>query len=117
MSRHDDSVRLRHMLEHAGEAVGFIEGREPSDLKSDRMLELALCRLAGVIGEAASRVSPEGRGKIPELSWSDIIGMRHRIIHGYDMVAHKVLWSTITKDLPPLIRILREHLEPCDPAH
>ena len=32
MSKHDDEVRLHHMLEHAREAVAFVVGKDRSDL-------------------------------------------------------------------------------------
>ncbi len=35
-------------------------------------------------------------------------GMRNRLIHGYDVVDYGLLWDTVTDDLPPLIRSLRE---------
>jgi hypothetical protein len=41
MTRHDDTVRLRHMLDHAREAVAMLAGKERADLQSERMLELA----------------------------------------------------------------------------
>ena len=61
MTRHEDIVRLRHMLDHAREAVAMVAGKERADLQSERMLELALVRLIEIVGEAAARVSPEGR--------------------------------------------------------
>jgi len=42
MTRHEDLVRLRHMLEHAREAVAMVAGKERERLRSERMLELAL---------------------------------------------------------------------------
>lgn len=42
MSRHDDSVSMRQMLEHGCEAVRMAQGRTRDDLKVDRMLQLAL---------------------------------------------------------------------------
>ena len=56
MPQHDDSVRLRHMLDHAEEAVQFCVGRPRSDLDTDRLFCLAMVRLIEVIGEAAARV-------------------------------------------------------------
>ena len=32
MSKHNDEVRLRHMLEHAREAVALVAGKDRSDL-------------------------------------------------------------------------------------
>jgi len=59
MTRHDDIVRLRHMLDHAREAVTMIEGKVRSDLRHERMLELSLVRLVEIVAEAAARVSVE----------------------------------------------------------
>ena len=40
MTRHDDIIRLRHMLDHAREAVKMAEGKERTALRNDRILEL-----------------------------------------------------------------------------
>ncbi|GAB4536501.1 MAG: hypothetical protein Kow0063_22120 [Anaerolineae bacterium] len=113
MSRRDDTISMRHMLDHAREACAMVERRDRSDLDSDRMLQLALTRLIEIIGEAASRVSVTTREKFPELPWGEIVGMRHRLIHGYDVVELNILWDTVQIDLPPLIeqleRILGTH--------
>ena len=107
MSKHDDSVRLRHMRDAAEEAISFTRDRVRENLETDRMLSLSLSMLIGIIGEAASRISAEKRDSIP-LPWSDIIGMRHRIIHAYDRVNFDTLWKTITEDFPPLIAALEK---------
>ncbi len=57
MSRRDDRVSMRHMLDHAREACAMAQGRTLADLETDRMFQLALTRLVEIIGEAASRVS------------------------------------------------------------
>lgn len=112
MTRHDDIVRLRHMLDHAREAVAMVAGKERADLESERMLELALVRLIEIVGEAAARVSPEGQAQYPLIPWREVVGMRNRLVHGYDSVDLDVLWDTIEDDLAPLIaefeRILGE---------
>ncbi len=45
MSRHDDSVSLRQMLDHAREAVVMAQPHTRVDLNSNRMLTLALIQL------------------------------------------------------------------------
>ncbi len=45
MSRRDPAVAIRHMLEHAREAMALVEGKSRSDLTKTRLLELALVRL------------------------------------------------------------------------
>lgn len=107
MSRHDDSVSLRHMLDHAREAVAMARGRSRIDLESDRGFQLAVTRLVEIVGEAATRVSPLGRSEHPEIPWANVIGTRNRLIHGYDRLDLRVLWDTLAIDLPPLITFAR----------
>ena len=76
MTRHEDGVRLRHMLEHAREAVNLAEGKRREDLDTDRMLELALTRLVEIVGEAATRVSPSGQQDYPHIPWPENAGLQ-----------------------------------------
>ena len=112
MPRHDPSVRLRHMLDHAREARSLAQNRSRADLETDRLLNLALMRLLEIIGEAASRVPSDERSRYPEIPWPQIIGMRNRLIHGYDLVDFDILWQTLMEDLPPLIATLERILSP-----
>jgi len=48
----DDSVRIRHILDAAREAIAFAKNRNRADLDTDRKLNLSLVRLLEIIGEA-----------------------------------------------------------------
>ena len=106
MSRKNDTVRLRHMLDHAREAVEMARGRSRSELETDRALNLALVRLLEIVGEAAARVSQETRSRHPKIPWQQIVGLRNRLIHGYDEVDLDILWNIVSADLQPLIDAL-----------
>lgn len=111
MPRHEGDVRLRHMLDHAKEVVAMASGRTRGELDSDRQLNLSLVRLLEIIGEAAARVPAEERIRHPDILWSEIIGLRNRLIHGYDSVDFDILWRIVRDDLPPLIAALERALE------
>ena len=98
------------MLQYSREAVTMASGRSEGDLGTDRMLELSLVRLVEIIGEAAARVSPETQACYPQIPWAVMVGMRNRLIHGYDRIALDVLWDTITRDLPAVIAELEKIL-------
>jgi len=106
MTRHNPMVRVHHMLDHSREAVEMTRGRTRADLDRDRLLNLALVQLVEVIGEAASRLPEEFRSRHPQVPWRQTVGMRNRLIHGYDTVNFDILWSIIQEDLPPLIEKL-----------
>jgi len=101
--RKDDLVRLRHMLDAAREARSFVAGRSRCHLDKDRMLVLSLVKDIEIIGEAASKVSPETRTQHDGIPWLDIIDMRNHLVHVYFDVDLDILWDSVAKDLPPLI--------------
>jgi len=102
MSRHDDSVTLRQMLDYIEEAVALAKDRTRADIESDRVFFLALLKLVEIVGEAATRISEPMQASHPEITWRDIIGTRNRLIHGYDAVDYNILWDIVTADFPPL---------------
>ena len=108
MTQHDDAVRLRHMLEHAREAVAMAKGKSRQALNEDRPLELSLTRLVEIVGEAAARVTHAGQELYSNIPWAEIIGLRNRLVHGYDAVDLNILWDIIELDLPPLIALLEQ---------
>ena len=107
----DDRTRLRHIAEALNSAFRFIENRRRSDLDQDTMLLFALVRAIEIAGEAASRISPEGRAELPDLPWSMMIGMRHRLVHAYFDIDIDMLWTTVTEASPPLAERLGKFLE------
>ncbi|HFD40160.1 MAG TPA: DUF86 domain-containing protein [Anaerolineae bacterium] len=106
MLPHDDLVRLRHMIDYGQEAIALTTGKQRADLETDHVLELALTRLLEMLGEAANRVSAETHQNYPRVPWRQIIGLRHRLVHGYDAVDLDILWDIIEQDLPPLLATL-----------
>jgi len=108
MTRRDDSLRLMDMLQAANDAVSFAKGRKRSDLIEDKQLTLSLLKCVEIVGEAASRVTPETQESHTSLPWKDMIGMRNRLIHMYFDIDLRLLWSTVKNDLPVLIHELNQ---------
>jgi len=115
MSRRDPMVRLRHMLNYARATVRITAGRSRADLDLDESFALAVTHAIGMIGEAASQVPPEVRAQRPGVPWRAIVGMRHRLIHGYEEISFDLLWRAAMESVPPLIAELERILSPEDP--
>lgn len=98
------------MLDHAREAIAMCRGLTRASLDTDRKLNLALVRLVEIVGEAANRVSKASHVQYPNIPWPRVIGMRNRLVHGYDDVDFDILWETVQLDLPPLIAELEKIL-------
>ena len=103
----DDDVRLRHMLQYAEVAAEFTRGRQRRDLDDDSLLELGTRKALEIVGEAAAPVTEATRLSHPEIPWAEIVGLRNRLVHGYDVVDHGILSSVLTVDLPVLVAALR----------
>ena len=110
MTEHDDRLPMHQMLEHAREAVDMIRGRTRAELRTNRILQLALVHLVQVVGEAATPVSRAGQARYPEIPWAQAIGTRHRMVHDYDRIEYDVVWDTIAEDFPPLVAALERAL-------
>jgi uncharacterized protein with HEPN domain len=106
-----DRVRLRHIVDALDAAMKFARGRARSDLDTDDMLLFALVRAIEIVGEAASKISPETRAEMPDVPWPSIVGMRHRLVHAYFDVNRDILWTTVTEAAPPLAQQLKAWLE------
>lgn len=60
------------------------------------MLTFALVRAVEVVGEAASKVTPQGRSELPAIPWTSVVGMRNRLVHAYFDVDLDILWNTVS---------------------
>jgi uncharacterized protein with HEPN domain len=112
MPLRDDQLSLRQMLAHAREALALVEGKSRIDLDNQRVLVLALLQLLQIIGEAAGRVSSNFCELHPQIPWAQIVALRNRLIHGYDVIDLDIVWSILSSDLPALVAELDQLLSP-----
>jgi uncharacterized protein with HEPN domain len=111
----DARVRLEDMLQNLRLAREFCaELSSPGDLAADPKARYAVLHALEIVGEAAKHVPPEIRALAPEIPWSDIAGMRDRLIHGYGKVDLDLVWRTAKARAPatePLVRALLTRLD------
>jgi uncharacterized protein with HEPN domain len=111
MSRHDDRVSPRQMIDHVEEAVLLAGERTRADLGTDRVFALALLKLVEIVCEAGTRVSESVKIEHSDIPWRAIAGTRNHLIHGYDGVDDDILWNIVTVDFPPLAVQIRTVLQ------
>jgi uncharacterized protein with HEPN domain len=99
---------LLDVLEAARLLQTFVEGVDWDTFENDLMRRAAVMRQLEIMGEAARRLSEETRLELSEIPWRQIIGMRNRLIHGYDDVDLAIVWDSVQNDLPPLIAQLEQ---------
>ena len=102
-------ARSSKLLEDIRDAAAFVgevmQGRTLAQYSADRLLRQAVERNFEIIGEAVRRLAQvdpacaEGIAQVPQ-----IIAFRNILIHGYDLVDHALVWSTVQTQLPALLR-------------
>lgn len=104
MTVHNDLSRLQHIRDASNEALQFIVNQTKDDLEDNRMLALSLVKELEIIGEAANNISKECQNRYPNIPWSDMIGMRNRLVHAYFGIDYDIVWQTVTESLPSLLK-------------
>jgi uncharacterized protein with HEPN domain len=99
-----DKERLSHILEAIDNIFEFVDSKSFEQYKSDKMLRFAVVKNLEIIGEAAYLLTKDFKNKFNSISWDDIIGMRHVLVHGYYQIRDEIVWTTIENDLPPFKR-------------
>ncbi|MEW6658623.1 MAG: DUF86 domain-containing protein [Thermodesulfobacteriota bacterium] len=98
-----DDAYLLDMLLAARRIQKYAQGYDFKRFEDNELLKDAVMRRIQIIGEAARKVSTEFKEVHPEIPWSDIIGMRHRLVHDYFQIITEKVWETVVKDIPALI--------------
>ena len=107
-----DLVYVGHMLDMAKKAVSKTQGLSRNAYDADENLRFALIHLLQIIGEAGRHVSGDFCDSHPEIPWTDIVGMRHKVVHDYLGVDEDIVWRVITGDLPKLVAALEPIVPP-----
>ena len=100
----------------------YTDGFDLAAYLRDDMLRDAVERRLGIVGEALHRaqaLEPTLSDWLPELG--EVVGMRNRIIHGYDKVDHGIVWDAVQNRIPMLqariANLLAEEASRDDPTN
>lgn len=95
------------ILNAARELEEFTQGMAFESFAADKKTVNAVIRSLEVMGEAAKRIPDDIRRQYPEIPWTQMSGMRDKLIHEYFGVDLEIVWAVIREELPPL----RPHIE------
>ena len=109
MSDDRQSGLLRDMLDSAILIRTYLGSVDRNAFLADSEKQDAVLRRFEIIGEAASRLSPEAQTLFPGIPFRAMRGMRNIIAHDYGEVDLELVWRTVEADLPLLIETLERH--------
>jgi uncharacterized protein with HEPN domain len=102
MSERNDNLLLGDIVQSIERIQSYTqEIAEPEFLK-DHKTQDAVSRNFEIIGEAASRISPDIKTAYPEVDWIKLKNFRNKIIHDYFGTDFGLVWSIVQHQLPEL---------------
>lgn len=108
MEHHDDEAFLVDVINYSKLVARWIDGIKPSDfIESDEdqhvmrrhSVDLHLQR----IGEAASQISENMKYAYPKVPWTEMVGLRNRLVHRYHEPNEFLIWNTATTLIPRIL--------------
>ena len=93
--------RLLDMLE-AIERIEKYATRGETAFRLDELIQSWMVQNIQVIGEAARALSQDFRDEYRDIPWTNIVGMRHVMVHEYFEIDPDIVWEVVSKELPSL---------------
>ncbi|NOT00091.1 MAG: DUF86 domain-containing protein [Phycisphaerales bacterium] len=97
-----DKLYLNDIVESSAEVGEFVSGVTEEEFLSSSLIHSAVLQKLIVMGEAASRVSPQLRSTHADVPWADVRAFRNFAVHAYFSVDWRMVWTTATVDVPRL---------------
>lgn len=107
-SERPDPVLISELRESVARIEDYLAGHSAESFRSDMRTRDAVCMRLIVIGEAANRLTDDGKARLPHLNWSGMAGLRHLLAHDYGAASPSLLWSIATVSVPQLADALSQ---------
>ena len=104
----DDAATVLDIILACRRLRRFTEGVNEQLFRTDEEKHWAAVSQLLIIGEAANRLSDGFRADHPTIAWPQIAAMRNRLIHEYDKINWRLVWKTVTEDVPFLLAELEQ---------
>ena len=102
----DNFKLINNILKHIDKIVEYTKDVNYDEFAKDVKLQDACLLNLTQIGENVVGLDDEFLNNHQEIKWKEMKGMRNLIVHDYDGVNMKIVWDTISGDLPNLRDVL-----------
>ena len=107
-----DAEIIEKMISLSKKILSYIQNLDYDEFSKKEMIVEACAFNLGQLGELSHKLSSEFQNDYLNIPWKSIYGMRNKIIHDYEGVNLKVVWETVSEDLPQLIEQLEKCINP-----
>lgn len=103
----EDRDRLRDILDAIKNIERYAK-RGRRVFEEDELVHTWMIHHIQIIGEAASKLTATFRNAHLQVPWSQIITMRHVLVHDYLGIDLSEVWVVVERDLPALKKQIRQ---------
>jgi uncharacterized protein with HEPN domain len=107
----DDRDRLQDILDAIKNIERYAK-RGRRVFEEDELVHTWMIHHIQIIGEAASKLTAAFRKAHSQAPWSQIITMRHVLVHDYLGIDLGEVWAVVERDLPALKKQIRQMVRP-----
>lgn len=100
-------VIAQKLLVYAEKIIRYCNGCTYEEFVEDTMLVEACVFNLSQMGELCRNIEPQFAAAYPKIPWSEMYGLRNRIVHDYEGVNLLLVWEIISEDLPVLCENLK----------
>jgi uncharacterized protein with HEPN domain len=104
----DDESRIADIVGAIRRIQVYVADLDLTSFIANNMASDAVVRQIEIIGEAAAQISDDYKKAHPEIPWRKMTGMRNVLIHQYEEVDLRQVWTVATIDAPGLLRTLEK---------
>lgn len=98
----DDATRLHDILESIALIEQFVAGTDFAAYQSDEKTKSAVERQLLTISEAAKALGIRAEELCPGNDWKGFRGMGDLLRHAYHRIDDRLVWDSVTSELPAL---------------
>src|SRR2546427_116612 len=98
----DDAIECCRLI------LEFTRGLNRESFRSDSRTYHAILRQLEMMGEAVKFIPDAIRLAYPQIAWHSIIATRNILTHVYFSVDDDIIWSVVSEEIAPLMKVLEE---------
>ena len=98
-----DAAYLLDILLAGRRAQEFTAALTLDAFRASQLHQHAVMRNLEIVGEAARKVSRTTKEAHTEIPWSDLVGLRNRLVHEYFRIDVDKVWDVVVNNLPALL--------------